>query len=292
MDAGLRSGSALRSGKGTMMKRLMSFALTSMLLLTLALPAPAESQPDGYQRTECYIEASMGRLYGILQVPETEGPVPLVILSHGLGGTHRSHMDYAAYFASNGLATFSLDFCGGGFGSRSDGKIIQMSVLTEAEDLNAVIDHFKQDPRFSGICLLGDSQGGYVSSYVAAKRPGDIDALVLEYPAYVLEDDAKRRRQADGTFPEKSVLLGLTLGRGYSEALVSVDIYQTIGLYTGPVLILHGDADRLVPLSYSERAVGVYQNAELIVLPGQGHGFTGDSRQEAMEKGLSFLLGR
>ena len=32
--------------------------------------------------------------------------------------------------------------------------MLQMSVLTEAEDLNAIVDPFKGDLRFSAICLF------------------------------------------------------------------------------------------------------------------------------------------
>ena len=127
---------------------------------------------------------------------------------------------------SEGFAAFRLDFCGGGLISRSDGSMLEMSVLTEARDLNAVIDYFMDDPRFSDIYLWGQSQGGFVSSYVAAERPEDIAALVIEYPAYVLQDDAKRRQLPDGTFPERSTLLGMPIGRVYSEDVVSFDIYE------------------------------------------------------------------
>ena len=45
-----------------------------------------------------------------------------------------------------------------------------------------------------------------------------------------------------------------------------------------------GEKCRLVPLRYSERAKEVYENAELIVMPGQGHGFRWAGRKEAKEK--------
>ena len=162
-------------------------------------------------------------------------------------------------------------------------------MLTEAQDLNAVIDHFLQDPRFSSVCLWGESQGGFVSSYVAASRPEDIAALVLEYPAFVLVDTAKASRREDGTFPETGRLLGMKIGRAYYEALAGMDIYDHIAAYRGPVLILHGDRDRLVPLSYSERALDAFDHAELVVIRGQGHGFMFSGRREAMEKELAFL---
>ena len=234
-----------------------------------------------------YVPASMGNLYGILRTQAV--PSPLLILSHGFGGSHTNHQDYEKFFYENGMATFNLDFCGGGLESKSDGAMLEMTVLTEAEDLNAVIDHFKDDGRFTHIFLIGFSQGGFVSSYVAAQRPSDIAGLVLEYPAFVLQDDARERVLPDGTFPATSDIMGQIVGRVYNEAAVSFDIYDVIGGYAGDVLILHGDMDDIVPLRYSERAAQVFPHAKLFVLPGQGHGFTGEARRKAMKRELMFL---
>ncbi len=233
-----------------------------------------------------HIPASMGNLYGILRTQPT--PAPLVILSHGFGGSHTNHQDYEKFFFENGFATFNLDFCGGGLESKSDGSMLEMTVLTEAEDLSAVIDYFRDDDRFTRIFLIGFSQGGFVSSYVAARRPADIAALAIEYPAYVLQFDA-RKRAKDGLFSDTIDIMGQTVGRVYNETAVSFDIYDVIGDYTGDVLIHHGDADLIVPLSYSERAAQVFPHARLVVMPGQGHGFTGESRREAMQRELKFF---
>ena len=222
------------------------------------------------------IQSSNGKIYGELNIPDTESPIPLVILSHGFGGNLLGNQDYAAYFFSQGFATYNFDFCGGGFGSKSDGTMLDMSVLTEADDLNAIIDFFKDDARFSEIYLWGASQQ-------------DVAKIILEFPAIVLQDDAKARANADGSFPETSRVMGVVISRKYNEDAVSFDLYDLIGAYTGPVLILHGDKDPIVPLRYSQRAAEVFPNAELIVMPGQGHGFMGKARTEAMEKEADFF---
>ena len=237
---------------------------------------------------ELYINASMGRLFGILQTPSDKAP--LIILSHGFNGCHLGNQDFADFFSANGFSTFCLDFCGGGNGSRSDGALKDMSVLTEAEDLNAVIDYFL--PKYPAIFLWGASQGGFISSYVAARRPGDVKALAIEFPAYVLQDDAKKRANPDGTFPEAFSAMNTTISRKYNTDAVSFDIYDVIGGYPGDVLIQHGDQDRLVPLSYSQRAAEVFPSAQLVVLPGQGHGFRGEARDEAMRRELAFFRER
>lgn len=246
----------------------------------------------GDSMNEIFIPGSMGDIYGILNIPETESPVPLIILSHGFGGTHDGNNDYADYFLGQGFATYNFDFCGGGFGSKSAGTMLEMSVLTEAQDLNAIIDHFSADDRFNKVMLWGASQGGFVSSYVAAKRPQDVAAMVLEFPAFVLQDDAKARANPDGAFPETDSVMGIQIGSIYGEDATSFDIYDVIGAYTGDVLILHGDRDGIVPLRYSQRALEVYPSAELVVMEGQNHGFMGQARTEAKEREADFFKGQ
>lgn len=238
---------------------------------------------------EILIPGSMGDIYGILEIPKTDDPAPLIILSHGFGGSHSGNQDYADYFLDQGFATYNFDFCGGGFGSKSAGTMLEMSVLTEARDLNAIIDHFKTDDRFDRIFLWGASQGGFVSSYVAAQRPEDVAAMVLEFPAFVLQDDAKARANPDGTFPETDSVMGVRIGGIYGEDATSFDIYEVIGTYTRDVLILHGDRDGIVPLRYSQRAMEVYPSAELVVMEGQNHGFMGQARTEAKERETDFF---
>lgn len=265
------------------MKKLMLILAVLFVLTTTTVIAEGNMN-------EILIPGSMGDIYGILQLPETGVPVPLIILSHGFGGTHDGNQDYADYFLGQGFATFNFDFCGGGFGSKSAGTMLEMSVLTEAKDLNAIIDHFKTDDRFNRIFLWGASQGGFVSSYVAGQRPQDVAAMVLEFPAFVLQDDAKERANPDGTFPETDSVMGIRIGHIYGEDATSFDIYDVIGAYAGDVLILHGDRDGIVPLSYSQRAAEVYPSAVLVIMEGQNHGFMGQARTEAKERETAFFM--
>ena len=56
---------------------------------------------------------------------------------------------------------------------------------------------------------------------------------------------------------------------------MSFDLYDLIGAYTGPVLIVHGDADDVVPYSYAEKAAELYSDALLVPVHGADHCFTG-----------------
>ena len=82
--------------------------------------------------------------------------------------------------------------------------------------------------------------------------------------------------------PEVVNSFGMQLGRAYVEGLYDLDVYGRISKYTGPVQILHGDQDRLVPISYSEKAHEAYKNSSFKVMPGAGHGFRGEVQQEAI----------
>ena len=60
--------------------------------------------------------------------------------------------------------------------------------------------------------------------------------------------------------------------------------------YTGPVLIVQGDADEAVPLEYAQRAAELYANAKLVVVPGDTHCF--DHHLERMTEAVKdFLTG-
>ena len=132
------------------------------------------------------------KIYGEFYMPE-EKAFPLVIISHGLGGTHEGSKDIAERFAKEGIGVFIFDFCGGSYESRSDGKTTEMSVLTEAQDLEAVLDELKKSNRVKKdeIFLMGKSQGAFVSTIVATRRPEEIKALIGLYSGYFLEDMAR-----------------------------------------------------------------------------------------------------
>ena len=68
--------------------------------------------------------------------------------------------------------------------------------------------------------------------------------------------------------PDTYFNLWMTVGRAYAENLLDYDIYDVISDYKNDVLILHGDADNIVPLSYSVKALEVYSSARLEVFSG------------------------
>ncbi|MGN1318451.1 MAG: alpha/beta hydrolase family protein, partial [Lachnospirales bacterium] len=81
----------------------------------------------------------------------------------------------------------------------------------------------------------------------------------------------------------------MTVGRTYFENLLDYNVYENIGGFDKDVLIIHGDADDIVPLSYSEQAVNEYYSATLEVISGAGHGFSGQEFEQAVQWTLEYL---
>ena len=64
---------------------------------------------------------------------------------------------------------------------------------------------------------------------------------------------------------------------------------KKIAAYSKDVLLIHGDADSIVPLSYSQRALEVYPSAELKVISGGGHGFYGENARQVITYMVEYL---
>lgn len=245
-----------------------------------------------YETQELYAERDGNRIYGVIYIPQNAGEqMPAVIFSHGYGGNYRVGAQYAEALAEKGYVVYCFDFCGGSPGSRSDGSTFEMSVFTEQTDLEAVIRMMQGlDYVDSGnLFLMGTSQGGAVSALTGAAHEEEIRGMILLYPAFVLADEANSLFQSVDEIPDTYHFMWMDVGRAYFEPLIGYDIYQDIAGYDRDVLLIHGDADSIVPLSYSERALEVYPSAELKVISGGGHGFSGADAEEATGYMLEYL---
>lgn len=245
-----------------------------------------------YETQELSASRDGNEIYGVVYVPQGAGEaMPTVIFSHGFGGNYQVGLPYAEALAAKGFVVYCFDFCGGSPGSRSDGSTLEMSIFTEQADLEAVIRMMQEQPFVdnSNIFLMGTSMGGAVSAVTAAANEDEIQGAILLYPAFVLVDDANKQFESAEDIPDTYYHLWMTVGRIFAEDLLDYDIYGAISAYKKDVLLIHGDADSIVPLSYSEKALEVYDSASLEVLPGAGHGFYGDDFTQAVEWTLAYL---
>ena len=266
-----------------------------VLLMIFSSPIAGASAPENTSSViteNRWLERDGQKIYGKLFLPEeTDTPLPLVILSHGLGSDHRIMEPYAESFAENGFAAFVFDYIGGSEESMSDGNMTGMSVLTEAEDLSCILESFRSDSRFSEdeIFLFGGSQGGFISAYAAGKHPDEIAGLVLLYPAFNLQDICRKLVSDADEIPDSVVIGEHTVGSLYIRDMLTFDIYEVLRQYPDPVLLFHGTADPYVPLAYTQRAGQVLADARVVIIEGAEHGFDGEDRNRVEREAVAFV---
>ncbi len=234
-------------------------------------------------------------VYGTICLPETEGEkVPAVVISHGFRGRGDDFEDMAKLLAEHGIAAVYYDFPGGSSVSNPTMKTTQMSVFTEKEDLCAVLRYVRQLPQVDAekIFAFGESQGGLVTALTAEESADGWRGMILLYPALCIPDDWRRKFPRVEDIPKTYELWDFLLGKIYFEDIRELDVLETIGSFSKDVLIMHGDADEIVPLSYSREAAEKYGHANLVVFPGEGHGFGEEGGQRMSQLVLEFVKER
>lgn len=218
---------------------------------------------------QCYKQKNK-EIVGEIYYPKGKGPFPLVIYSHGYG--YNSNIISVKPLIHHGIAFCHFDFRGGSPFSKSGGSSLEMSVLTEADDLSAVLNALQKDPKIDNnhIFLCGGSQGGYVSTVVATKRPDEIAGLFLISPAFVITDI--QQLYLNGHDIKESYQFGnMSISQKYIDDAARYPIYPNMRKYPGLVKIYHGGNDSLVPMKYAEKALAFFPNATLTKFADGGH---------------------
>lgn len=275
------------------------FILTGLLALALACTTTASNsivREITKAMTETIsIKGAAGRLSLVVHTPEMEAGknYPVVIVSHGFMSNKD---DLIAKTLANslqkaGFIAIRYDFNAHG---ASEGKFIDMTVLSEVEDAKAVIGYAKTLSYAGDISMAGHSQGGVVTSLVAGYLADEIHSVVLFAPAAVLVDDAKNGTVMGNRYdpvhvPEYVSVFGHQLGRKYILQAQKLDIYGDAAAYKGPACIIHGTKDPVVPYSYAQRYNEIWPGSELRLLEGAGHGLEPDTLK-AIEIAVGFFL--
>ena len=191
---------------------------------------------------------------------------------------------------SRGIASLRFDFDGHG---ESEGRFRDMTVLTELDDARHVIDYVRRAGAYDSIALVGHSQGGVVAGMIAGELGEEVKALVQLAPAAVLKDDALQgvlmgKHYDPSNPPETLTVFFHRVGKGYFLAAQSLPIYEQSSLYQGPVLLIHGTKDKIVPHSYSEKYDHVYSNSQLQLYEGENH-FLSKCRKAIVRQTVDFL---
>lgn len=175
-----------------------------------------------------------------------------IIHMHGNAQNMTAHWMFASWLPDCGFNIFVFDYRGYG---NSQGVPDEAGLF---EDAVAAIEYTlsREDVAADKVVVFGQSLGGMLAIAASAKCRGSVKAVVAEAPVLSYgewADDMMPELQypADDTYTAAS----------YIQALDDV-----------PLLLLHGNKDKVVPLSHSQQ---LYQLAsepkELVVIDGGSH---------------------
>ncbi|GMA50715.1 alpha/beta hydrolase [Alicyclobacillus contaminans] len=239
-------------------------------------------------------------LRGTEHVPEGPGPFPAVVLYHGFTATriepHRLFVKICRRLEQMGIASFRFDFSGNG---ESDGDFEEVTISCEISEAHAILDRVLADARVdrSRVALAGLSMSGLIASQVAGDRPSDVHKLALMAPAggnvQEIVSNLLKESGADVHAPSAAYdYQGNWVSRALLEDLRTFDVYKRAQAYRGPVLIVHGCQDEVVPSQTAEgyQAQSYFGCAKVRYIDGANHTFDRSGWESALiEELVDFL---
>jgi len=237
----------------------------SLLFHPEPLPADARLsiEPDVQERLVDVPGAKLSVLE--LRLPEPRG---VVFFLHGNAGNLQSWFTDTEFYRRAGFDLVMPDYRGYG---KSTGRIESEAQLHA--DVMAVWREVA--PRYAGkrVVFYGRSLGTGLAAELAATVPPDLTVLVSPYASIV--------GMARGHYPwlpPQVVRYPLRTDR-------------VIGRIRGPLLLVHGDRDELIPFSESAKLQAIAPHARLVRIEGGGHNDLQDlpAYRQAMADALAAL---
>lgn len=261
------------------------------------IPSNSETTTISSLTTEIQVDGAVGKLSGVLYRPELSSgdKTSLVILMHGFMSDKNDRIitTLASELQKKHIAFIRFDFNGHG---DSEGDFQNMTVSSEIADARKIFDYARQLDFADDIILLGHSQGGVVASMLAGELGAEnVASTILMAPAAVLKDNALDGIMFGVRFnpvdiPEYISLFNRRVGHEYLKEAQTLPIYETASQYTGPVCIIHGTSDEIVPYSYGVKYTDVFENAVLHLIENENHAFF-KKLDEAKNIAIEFIEG-
>lgn len=223
---------------------------------------------------------------------------PVLVWIHG-GGWHDDNLT-PAYRPEEALAALAEK---GFFIACIEYRLAQHAPFPACvEDCQKAVRYLRQHAAELGICpdriaLWGESAGAHVAAMTALRFGDAPQADVAAAVLWFCPSDLSRQMESNSETDIVSRLIGCS-ARENPEAVRRASPVAYAGRGAGtPILLMHGDADELVSYDQSVafcrelRAHGC--PAELITVPGQGHGFfQGQSYYDAVLRFLEEHAGK
>lgn len=214
--------------------------------------------------------------------PDTD-PRGVVVLAHGYAEHARRYDHVAQRFGDSGLVTYALDHRGHG---RSGGKRVYLRDISEyTGDFHTLVGIAATDHPGLKRVVLGHSMGGGIVFAYGVEYPEDYAAMVLSGPAVDAQDGVSpvmvvvakllgrivpglpvEQLPTDAVSRDPEVVAAYNadplvyhgkMPAGIARALLGVGetMPQRAGALKAPLLVVHGEQDKLVPACGSTHLV-------------------------------------
>lgn len=191
-------------------------------------PAPAALGLSGVERVTLTAPDGVSLVLW-LSLPDPRAPV--ILFLHGNAGEIADRADRLAFWRDRGFGTAFLSWRGYG---GSGGRPTEAGLLTDAQ---TTYDHLRdQGVAPDRIVVVGESLGTGPAVMLAARNP--VGAVILEAPYSAAVDIAR------AAYP------WLPVGLLMKDQFRTRDHIAAIG---APLLILHGEADSVIPVGHGRR---------------------------------------
>jgi pimeloyl-ACP methyl ester carboxylesterase len=219
---------------------------------------------------------------------ETDAPATnAAVLIHG-GGVTREEGGFftrlATALGEADVASLRFDLRGHG---DSEGLQQELTLSSILNDIAVAVAHVREATGATRISLVGQSFGGGICGYYAAKRPDEITRLVLLCPQINYKRrtiDSRSYWTNDHIDDEVAAQLTergyiqfnptLRHGRPILNEVFWLQPHMVLGEIAAPTLIVHGTKDTFVPIDSSRRAVSqLTAPHRLMEIEGAQHGF-------------------
>ena len=217
-------------------------------------------------------------------IPARDGaPGPAVLLIHGWESARDRTLPNALILNAIGLHVLTIDVRGHG---ENPAEELPLTAGEFGADALAATRYLLEREGVTAVAVLGHSMGGIGALIAAAAEPRVAAVVAASAPAdpYRLTRQTFRLAKLPFPGPIAYPLAWLTTHvflepRGHT--VKSVSAARAIATYQGPVLLVHGDADRVVPISHLGRLERSVERAreddpdaaevEVLVIPGGHH---------------------
>jgi alpha-beta hydrolase superfamily lysophospholipase len=247
-----------------------------------------------------WVPSGRNRLAASVDLPDrVDGPLPTVIVVHGLTGQRIGHsyhlVEFGRRLSERAIACIRFDQAGSG---ESTGQFESVTIRSMVDDTRAVrawaADQTWCDP--DRLAFVGLSLGALPVVQCDADAPAR--ALALWAPVYdmprVFKQTAKTGLRALLTFQGWVPYRGVRIGRRFVDLLDAVDTDACLAASNATVLICHSRIDDVVShdegRAYVERCAALGRPHELLSFRNADHDF-GEypDRQRLLTRTITFL---